>query len=46
MLLFQSLRNKLTVTATTKTLYNDSGVALGTKTLSDDGTTYTEDELV
>lgn len=45
MLMYQALRNKLTVAAPAKTIFNDAGVALGTKTLSDDGTTYTEDKL-
>ena len=40
----QVLRNKLEVTATDKTLYDDAGAALWKKALSDDGTTYTEGE--
>jgi hypothetical protein len=42
--LYQVVRNKLTVSATAKTLYDDAGGALWSKALADDGTTYTEDE--
>jgi len=42
--LHQVLRNKLTVTATSKAFFNDAGAALWSKTLSDDGVTYTENE--
>jgi len=42
--LYQVLRNRLEVTATDKTLYDDAGAALWKKALSDDGTTYTEGE--
>lgn len=42
--LYMALRNKLTVTASTKTFFDDGGLAEWTKALSDDGTTYTEDE--
>ena len=45
-LLYMALRNKVTVTSTNKTLFNDAGTALGAKALSDDGTTYTEAEIV
>jgi hypothetical protein len=38
------MRNKVTVTEDTKTIYDDSGVAMFTKTLSYDGVTYTEEE--
>ncbi len=41
-LLFMALRNKITVDATTKKVHNDAGAAIGTKTLTDDGTTYAE----
>jgi hypothetical protein len=44
-LLFMALRNKLDVTATTKEVHTDAGVVLGTKTLSDDGTTYSETKM-
>lgn len=44
--LFQYAKNKLTTTATTTTLYkDDSGTALGTQTLSDDGTTFTRTKM-
>lgn len=42
--LYQALRNKLTVTSTTKRFFDDAGASLWSKTLADDGTTYTEDE--
>lgn len=42
--LFMVLRNKLTVSASAKTFYDDSGAAEWSKALSDDGTTYTEAE--
>lgn len=45
MLIYQSLRSKLTVTSSSKTLFNDAGTALGSKALADDGTTYTESKL-
>ena len=46
MLLYMAVRNKLTVTSTEKGFHNDSGTKIAKKTLSDDGTTYTEDEAV
>ncbi len=45
MLPFMALRNKLTVTATGKAIFNDAGSAIASKVLSDDGSTYTEDEM-
>lgn len=42
--LFMALRNKITVTATKKTFYDDSDAAEWEKDLSDDATTYTESE--
>jgi len=42
--LFMALRNKLEVTATAKTFYDDGGAAEWKKTLGDDGTTYSETE--
>lgn len=42
--LFMALRNQVTVTATKKTFFDDSGAAEWEKDLSDDGTTYTETE--
>lgn len=45
--LFMLARNKVTQTATTKTVYKDDKVtALGTYTVSSDGTTFTRDEGV
>ena len=41
---YQALRNKLTVTASAKALFDDAGNALWSKSLTDDGTTYTEAE--
>ncbi len=45
MLIYMTLRNKLTTTATVKSIFNDAGTAITTKGLSDDGTTYTETEM-
>lgn len=42
--LFAALRNKLTVAAAAKTFYDDAGASLWSKSLTDDGTTYTENE--
>lgn len=42
--LYMALRNKVTVTATKKTFYDDSDAAEWEKDVSDDGTTYTETE--
>lgn len=42
--IYQALRNRVTVTATTKTFHNDAGTAQWSKALSDDGTTYSEAE--
>lgn len=42
--LYEVLRNKVTVTGTKLTVYNDSDAAQWEKDLSDDGTTYTESE--
>ncbi len=42
--LYMALRNKVTVTATKKTFFDDSDAAEWEKDLSDDGTTYTETE--
>jgi hypothetical protein len=39
-----ALRNKLEITSTAKTFSDDSGAAEWKKTLSDDGTTYSESE--
>lgn len=42
--LYMALRNKVTVTATKKTFFDDGDAAEWEKDLSDDGTTYTESE--
>lgn len=42
--LFMGLRNKVTVTSSKKTFYDDSDTAEFEKDLSDNGTTYTESE--
>jgi hypothetical protein len=42
--LFAALRNKMTVTSSSKTFYRDDGSTLWSKSVSDDGTTYTENE--
>lgn len=44
--IYMALRNKLTVTSSAKTFYDNGGAAEWSKTLSDDGSTYTEDEGV
>ena len=43
-LLYMTARNAITVTSTTKTFSNDVGTVVFKKTLSDNGTTYTEAE--
>jgi glucokinase len=42
--LYMALRNRLDVLSTFKKFYNDSGTVIWKKALTDDGTTYTEDE--
>ena len=42
--LYMALRNKVTVTAGQKSFFSDSNSLVWEKDLSDDGTTYTEDE--
>lgn len=44
-LVYMALRNKIDVTATAKEIHNDAGTVLATKTLSDDGTTYSETKM-
>lgn len=44
--MFSPLRNKVTVSSSTMTFYNDAGTAVWSKALSDDATTYTETEGV
>lgn len=46
MALYMALRNRLDVTATTKSVTNDAGTVIFKKALSDDGTTYSEAEAV
>ena len=41
---FMAVRNRVDVTSTAKTFYDDGGTAEFKKTLSDDGTTYSEAE--
>lgn len=43
--LFMALRNRVDVTATKKTFYDDGGTAEFEKDLSDNGTTYTETKV-
>jgi hypothetical protein len=47
MLLYMALRNKVDVdkTALTKEVHNNAGTVVTTKTLSDDGTTYSETKM-
>ena len=46
MLLYMAMRDRLTVTSTTKTISNDAGTVIAKKALSDDGTTYIEAEMI
>lgn len=46
MLPYMTLRNRLDVEASNKTVYNDAGTAICTKVLTDNGTTYSEAEMV
>jgi len=46
MLLYMALRNKLDITAGFKEVHNDAGTVITKKVLSDDGTTYSEAEMV
>jgi len=45
MLIYMMLRNKVDVTASAKELHNNAGTVVLTKTLSDDGTTYSESKM-
>ncbi len=45
MLLYMALRNKADVTANAKEIHNSAGTVILTKTLSDDGTTYSESKV-
>lgn len=42
--LFMALRNKITITAAAKNIHDDAGNVEWSKSLSDNGTTYTEEE--
>jgi len=46
MLLYMMVRNNFAETETEKSVYNDAGVEIAKKVISDDGTTYNEDEMV
>ncbi len=46
MLLYMALRNKIDVTDTIKEVHNDAGTIIATKALTDDGTTYSEAEMI
>lgn len=46
MLPYMKVRNKSTVTATQDSVYNDADTVIAKSTLSDDGTTFTKDEMV
>lgn len=46
MLPYMAMRDKLTTDATSKKIHNDAGTVICKKALSDDGTTYTEAEMV
>jgi hypothetical protein len=46
MLLYQALRNEITVTSSSMTISNDAGVVITKKALADSGTQYTESEMV
>ena len=42
--IYEALRNKITITSTTKSFFDDAGVSQWSKTLADNGTTFTESE--
>ncbi len=46
MLLYMALRNKLDVTSSSKKVHNDAGTQIASKVLTDDGSTYSEAEMV
>ncbi len=46
MLIYMALRNKLTVDATDKKIHNDAGTVISKKSLTDNGTVYTEAEMI
>lgn len=45
MLLYMWLRNSTTSTATSRAVKNNAGTSIGTATMSDDGTTFTQGKL-
>ncbi len=46
MLLYMAMRNQLDVTAAIKRIHNDAGTIVATKALTDDGSTYSEAEMI
>ena len=44
-LLYMAFRNRITVTSSSKSVYKDDDTSLGSKSLSDDGSTYTEEKI-
>lgn len=46
MLLYMALRNKLDITSTTKEIHNAAEAQVATKALTDDGSTYSEAEMI
>ena len=46
MLLYMAIRNKLDVTTAIKRVHNDAGTIVTTKALTDDGSTYSEAEMI
>lgn len=46
MTLFMALRNKMDVTSSLLEVHNDAGTVVAKKTLTDDGTTYSEAKMV
>ncbi len=46
MLPYMAMRNKFTVSTTARKIHNDAGTAIVSQTISDNGTTYTQDEAV
>ncbi len=46
MLPFMAMRNQLDVTAAIKRIHNDAGTIVATKALTDDGSTYSEAEMI
>jgi hypothetical protein len=46
MLVYMTLRNQLTTTASQKSIFNNAGVVICKSALSDDGTTFTEAKMV